>query len=661
MLLALAVYGFHRMMMVYLYYRNRADRPAAGTPLDPLPAVTVQLPVFNERYVVERLIRAVAALDYPRALLEIQVLDDSTDETAAIARRAVERERARGIDIHYIHREHRTGYKAGALQEGMERARGELLFIFDADFVPPPAFIRNTLDFFSDPEVGMVQARWDHLNRNFSLLTRLQAILLDGHFVVEHTARNRSGRFFNFNGTAGAWRRTTIEEAGGWKSDTLTEDIDLSYRAQLAHWKFVYLKDVVSPAEVPVDINGFKTQQHRWAKGAIQTARKLLPGIFRSAFPLHVKIESFFHLTNNLSYPLVIALSILVFPAMVIRHRLGWTRLILLDFPLFFISTFSVILFYVASQREIDPRWMRKLRYMPMVMSLGIGLAVNNAHAVLEALIGKGGEFRRTPKYSVGEEAQAWQGKAYRTRINLSFPCEVVLAAYFATTIGISFAEGIYLAIPFLMIFFSGYFYMAMLTVTQQFPRLLAPSLAAVRAPGTASSGVVPLPPSAEAQRQNRREIRLPTKPINAAAGIVRTRPRRSGPPLPLDGREARDEPTPTSAPVIVWVVDTGIPSAEAPNTVIAPAVSAQNPPIGWSFVIRWPIVRTILHPPESAPSAIAACAVRMTHTGITWVVVRFMKWSGEPVEAKSPWLDTSRPTMIPIVFCASLVPCARE
>jgi len=496
-LLALAVYGFHRMMMVYLYYRNRGRGPVASGSLDPLPVVTVQLPIFNERYVVERLITAVAALEYPRELLEIQVLDDSTDETAGIAQEIVDRERLRGVDIHYIHRDHRAGFKAGALKEGLEQARGEFLVIFDADFVPPPSFIRATLDFFSDPKVGMVQARWDHLNRDFSLLTRLQAILLDGHFVVEHTARNRSGRFFNFNGTAGVWRRATIEEAGGWKADTLTEDIDLSYRAQLAHWKFVYLKDVISPAEVPVDINGFKTQQHRWAKGSIQTGQKLLPRIFRSAFPLRVKIESFFHLTNNLSYPLVIALSVLVFPAMLIRHRLGWTRLILLDFPLFFISTSSVILFYIASQKEIDPRWMRKLRYMPMVMSLGIGLAVNNAHAVLEALIGKSTEFRRTPKYSIVDGAQDWSRKAYRTRINLSFPFEVALAMYFALTLAISVEEKIYLALPFLMIFFSGYFYMTMLTVGQQLPRLRMLAGFAVRAPEEASPAAAPIPPTA--------------------------------------------------------------------------------------------------------------------------------------------------------------------
>jgi hypothetical protein len=388
--------------------------------------------------------------------------------------------------VRFLHRDHRAGYKAGALKEGLEKARGEFIYIFDADFVPPPSFVRDTLDYFSDPGVGMVQARWDHLNRNFSLLTRLQAILLDGHFVVEHTARNRSGRFFNFNGTAGAWRRATIEEAGGWRGDTLTEDIDLSYRAQLANWKFVYLKDVVAPAEVPVDINGFKTQQHRWAKGAIQNGRKLLPSIFRSGFPLRVKIESFFHLTNNFSYPLVIAASILVFPAMLIRHRLGWTRLILLDFPLFFISTSSVILFYVASQREIDPRWGRKLRHMPMVMSLGIGLAVNNAHAVLEAVLGRDGEFRRTPKYSVGDRPEEWRRKAYRIRINRSFPFEIALAIYFAVTIGISIADRLYLAIPFLMIFFSGYFYMSLLTLAQQLSRPRLPRLAPAPRPAAA-------------------------------------------------------------------------------------------------------------------------------------------------------------------------------
>jgi len=490
-LLALAVYGFHRMMMVYLYYRNRAVVPVPRRRLTPLPKVTVQLPVYNERYVVERLISAVAALDYPRELLEIQVLDDSSDDTAQIAREACERERALGVDIHYVHRDHRTGYKAGALKEGFERSTGEFLFVFDADFVPPASFVRDTLDFFSDPEIGMVQARWDHLNRDFSLLTRLQAILLDGHFVVEHTARNRSGRFFNFNGTAGAWRRRTIEEAGGWNADTLTEDIDLSYRAQLAHWKFVYLKDVVSPAEVPVDINGFKTQQHRWAKGSIQTGQKLLPRIFRSAFPLRVKIESFFHLTNNLSYPLVIALSILVFPAMIIRHRLGWTRMILLDFPLFFISTSSVILFYVASQKEIDRRWVRKLRYMPMVMSLGIGLAVNNAHAVLEAVLGRSGEFRRTPKYSVGNRPDDWKRKAYRTRMNASFVFEITLAIYFAITIAVSFEKRIYLAIPFLTIFFSGYFYMTILTLAQQFSSARLPRLAA-----SPSAALSPVPES---------------------------------------------------------------------------------------------------------------------------------------------------------------------
>jgi len=481
-LLGLAVYGSHRMMLVILYYRTRHQHPVPGRSLRPLPRVTVQLPMYNERYVAERLIDSVAKLDYPRELLEIQVLDDSTDDTSALARAAVERHRREGIDIHYLHRGDRAGYKAGALQEGLRSATGEFLLVLDADFIPDPGIIRDSIDYFSDPEVGMVQSRWDHLNRDYSLLTKIQSIYLDGHFVLEHTARNRTGRFFNFNGTAGIWRRRTIEEAGGWNADTLTEDLDLSYRAQLANWKFVYLKDLVSPAEVPVDVNGFKTQQHRWAKGSIQTGRKLLLQIFRSPFPLKVKVESFFHLTNNVSYPLVVALSLLVFPAMVIRHDLGWTKLILFDAPLFLISTVSVIAFYAVSQREIDAGWLKKLRYMPMVMGLGIGLAVNNSHAVLEAFFGGETEFRRTPKYSIVDASQKWKHKGYRTGSDMFFPIEVAFAFYFALVIGLAAQQRIYLALPFLMIFFSGYFYIVLLSLLQKIERR-ATALVEVRAP----------------------------------------------------------------------------------------------------------------------------------------------------------------------------------
>ena len=471
-LFGLAVYGSHRMLLVLLYYRTRDRIPAPAGRLSPLPRVTVQLPMYNERYVAERLIDAAARIDYPPGLLEIQVLDDSTDDTRGISRAAVERHRRRGVDIHYLPRRHRAGFKAGALQEGLRTAAGEFLLVLDADFVPDPGIIRNSIHHFSDPRVGMVQSRWGHLNREFSLLTKIQSIYLDGHFILEHTARNRSGRFFNFNGTAGIWRRTTIEESGGWNADTLTEDLDLSYRAQLSGWKFVYLKDLVSPAEVPVDINGFKAQQHRWAKGSIQTGRKLLPRIFRSRFPLKVKIESFFHLTNNVSYPLVVALSLLVYPAMLIRHRLGWTRLILFDAPLFLISTVSLIAFYAVSQREIGPRWRRQLRYMPMVMGLGIGLAVNNAHAVMEALLGAKGDFRRTPKYSIVEASEKWKDKSYRPASDIFFPVEVAFAAYFALVIGLAVQQRIYLALPFLMIFFSGYFYIVLLSLIQRFDGL---------------------------------------------------------------------------------------------------------------------------------------------------------------------------------------------
>lgn len=471
-LAALAVYGGHRLLIVWLYYRNRSEAPAPAGVLSPLPRVTVQLPLYNERYVVERLIASVTRLDYPRELLEIQVLDDSTDETREIAGRAVESYRAKGFDIVHRHRRNRRGFKAGALQAGLEAASGEFLLILDADFLPHERILRESLDYFSDPRVGMVQSRWGHLNRNFSLLTKIQSIFLDGHFVIEHTARHRSGRFFNFNGTAGVWRRSAIEAAGGWSSDTLTEDLELSYRAQLAGWSFVYLKDLVSPAELPVDVNDFKSQQHRWAKGSIQTGRKLLPEIFRSGFPLRVKVESFFHLTGNLSYLLVLALSFLVFPAMLIRHRLGWTRLIAFDLPFFLISVLSLLAFYATSQREIDVNWKRKIRYVPALISLGVGLAVNNAHAVLEAFFRKHSDFRRTPKYSIIEEGQEWRSRSYRSRLNLTFPVEAAFALYFAAAIAVAISQRIFLALPFLTFFFSGYFSMALLTLLQSLPQL---------------------------------------------------------------------------------------------------------------------------------------------------------------------------------------------
>ncbi|HSK11036.1 MAG TPA: cellulose synthase family protein, partial [Vicinamibacterales bacterium] len=368
----LAVYGWHRYYLVYLYMKHKGE--GVATPVAPAewPAVTVQLPVYNEMYVVDRLIQAVCRMDYPRDRLEIQVLDDSTDETQEIARLAVQRHAAQGFDIKYLHRDDRTGFKAGALDAGLKVARGSFVAIFDADFVPQPDFLRRTLPHFAEPRVAMVQARWTHLNSDYSLLTKVQSILLDAHFVLEHGGRNRSGRFFNFNGTAGIWRREAIAAGGGWQHDTLTEDLDLSYRTQLEGWQFVFLPDVEAPAEVPVEMNGFKSQQHRWAKGSIQTCLKLLPRILQAPLPFSVKAEAFFHLTANFNYLLMIVLSVLIFPSMIIRYNMGWYEMLLIDVPLFFAATASIANFYMVSQRELYPDWKTRLKYLPFLMSIGI-------------------------------------------------------------------------------------------------------------------------------------------------------------------------------------------------------------------------------------------------------------------------------------------------
>src|SRR5262249_31667851 len=339
-----------------------------------LPRVTVQLPLYNEMYVVDRLVDSVCRIRYPRELLEIQVLDDSVDETQDIAKAAVERYRDEGFDIHYIHRQDRHGFKAGALDHSLKLARGEFVVIFDADFVAPPDILEKSLGHFEDRGVGMVQVRWGHINRDYSLLTQVQSILLDGHFVLEHGGRNRSGRFFNFNGTAGIWRRQAIADAGGWQHDTLTEDLDLSYRAQLRGWNFIFLPNLIAPAEVPVEMNAFKSQQHRWAKGSIQTCRKLLPRILRSNLPLGVKAEAFFHLSANFNYPLMCVLSVLMAPSMVIRYNMGWYEMLLIDVPLFFAATASVANFYMVCQRELHDDWITRAKYLPFLMSIGIGL-----------------------------------------------------------------------------------------------------------------------------------------------------------------------------------------------------------------------------------------------------------------------------------------------
>ena len=339
--------------------------------------------------------------------------------------------------------------------------------MFDADFVPGPDFLLRSVQFFTDERVGMVQVRWEHLNREYSHLTQAQAIFLDGHFVIEHTARNRSGRFFNFNGTAGVWRRATIEDAGGWQHDTLTEDLDLSYRAQLAGWRFVYLPEVVSPAEVPVEMNAFKSQQHRWAKGSVQTARKLLPRILRSDLPREVKLEAFFHLTANFTYPLMILLTVLMPVSMVIRFKHGWYQVLLLDLPFFWTATMSVVLFYIASQREIGMPWWKGIKYLPFIMAFGIGMCVNQSKAVIEALVGYETGFTRTPKTGMQGNDHSWLKKKYRTLLTAQPLLELALGGYLTSAIWFALDKGVYFSLPFLLLFQWGFFYVGLVSLLQ--------------------------------------------------------------------------------------------------------------------------------------------------------------------------------------------------
>src|SRR5208283_4624322 len=470
-LVILAAYGGHRYWLVYLYYKHKANKttePAAHFPLNDLPRVTVQLPIFNEQYVVDRLLDAVCRLDYPREKLDIQLLDDSTDETAEVARLLVERYAAAGYPVVYIHRDNREGFKAGALEAGLKSATGEFVAIFDADFVPHSDFLLKCIHHFTDPKVGMVQTRWTHINRNYSLLTEVEAILLDGHFVLEHSGRARSGVFFNFNGTAGMWRRQAIEEAGGWEHDTLTEDTDLSYRAQLKGWKFLYLQDVECPAELPVEMTAFKTQQARWAKGLIQVSKKLLPKILKSDVSRHQKIKAWYHLTANMSYPLMIVLSVLLLPAMIIRFYQGWFQMLYIDLPLFMASTFSISSFYLVSQKELFPKsWLRSLLFLPLLMSLGIGLTVTNTRAVLEALVGKQTSFVRTPKYRVESKKDKVGAKKYRKRLGWVPWIELLIGTYFALAVVYAIDNENYFTIPFLLLFVIGYWVTGLMSLLQ--------------------------------------------------------------------------------------------------------------------------------------------------------------------------------------------------
>ena len=468
-MIVLALYGVHRYTMCYLYFKHRKNyNPNPPQHFAELPRVTVQLPIFNEQFVIDRLIEAVCAMEYPREKLDIQVLDDSTDETQEVAAGIVARYAALGHPISYIHRTNRHGFKAGALDAGLKVAKGEFVAIFDADFVPPQDWLMKVIHHFAEPEIGMVQTRWTHLNRNYSMLTQIEAILLDGHFVLEHGARARSNDYFNFNGTAGMWRIQAIHDGGGWQHDTLTEDTDLSYRSQLAGWKFKYLPEVECPSELPIEMTAFKTQQARWAKGLIQTSIKVLPKVFRSDVPRRIKVEAVYHLTANLSYPLMVIMSAALIPAMICRFYQGWFQMLLIDVPLFTASTFSIAVFYVMSQRELFPKtWKKTFLYLPFLMALGIGLTVTNTKAVMEALLGIKSAFVRTPKYRVAKKGEKSQAAKYRKRLKLAPWIELFLGFYFLAAIIYTFTNQNYFTAPFLILFVIGYWYTGLMSLLQ--------------------------------------------------------------------------------------------------------------------------------------------------------------------------------------------------
>ncbi|MGE5570457.1 MAG: glycosyltransferase [Rhodospirillales bacterium] len=471
LLAILSVYGFHRYEVIRTYFKHRKKLPReAPVRLEQLPPVTIQLPLYNERFVVERLIEQVSKIDYPRHLLQIQVLDDSTDDTHAFAERLVARYRAAGVPIEYHHRANREGFKAGALQEGLKTATGELIAIFDADFVPPPDFLQRTVHFFADPEVGAVQTRWSYLNREFNVLTEIQAMLLDGHFVLEHGARFGRGLFFNFNGTGGILRRKMIEDAGGWQHDTLTEDSDLSYRAQLKGWKFVYLPGLECPSELPVEMYGFQVQQSRWAKGLTQTAKKLLPAILRAGIPWRVKFEAVMHLTPNITYPMMTVVAALLLPVMIVRFYMGWFQMVFLDLPLIVASFWSISVFYVLAQRELYPRqWKRAIFLLPALLALGVGLTVINTRAVLEALLGVRTGFVRTPKYAIDGRQAGAETATYRRKSGLLPFIEIAIGTYFLAMVLYAIDVNNFLSLPFLLLFVAGYYWAGFATLVQEY------------------------------------------------------------------------------------------------------------------------------------------------------------------------------------------------
>ncbi|NCS87892.1 MAG: glycosyl transferase family 2 [Ignavibacteria bacterium CG2_30_36_16] len=461
----LFVFGSHGFIMIYYHRKYKNVKNKQNEKFEPTEFVTIQLPLYNELYVVERIIDTTCEIEYPKDKFEIQVLDDSTDETVNIVAGIVEKKQAEGFNIYHIRRDSRKGFKAGALREGLKSAKGVFIAIFDADFIPKKDFLKKTLSFFTDDKVGMVQTRWEHLNGDYSILTKAQALALDGHFVIEQSVRNKAGFFINFNGTGGVWRKSCILDAGNWQDDTLTEDLDLSYRAQLNGWRFVFLKDFTSPAELPSEINALKNQQFRWTKGAIETAKKILPLVWKSRVPLRIKLQATFHLTNNLVFPFILLSAILNVPLIFIKNS-GSHEAYFALLSMFVLAFVSSFLFYMYAQKDIRSDWRKKIVLFPLFMAGSMGFAVNNSRAVIEGLLNRKSEFVRTPKFNVETEKDSWKGKRYTSRkLGFSTIVELVMAIYCLVGIAASIYFLEIAALPFQLMFFIGFAFVSFTSI----------------------------------------------------------------------------------------------------------------------------------------------------------------------------------------------------
>ena len=484
-LVLLFAYGCNFLYLTLVAIHARRRRPAAIIPAE-WPVVTVQLPIYNEFYVARRVIEAAARLDYPRDRLEIQVLDDSTDDTVQIVADVVARLRADGIDVRHVRRADRVGFKAGALANGLEQARGELVAIFDADFVPPPNFLRRTVPVLeADPGLAFVQARWGHVNRDSSLLTKLQALSIDGHFAIEQTGRWASGRWFNFNGTAGVWRRSAIVDAGGWSHETLTEDLDISYRAFLAGWRAAYVGGLAAPAELPVSFNAYRRQQHRWARGSFECAFNLLPKVWAAKLPLGHKVQATFHLTGYSIHLLLLTLSLL-YPLLLLVAS-GYPQVITLFgvIALFNLTTLAPTILFTMGQRELRRRWVAELPTVLLLSVLGAGMMSNTARAAWQALAGRPGIFERTPKFGVRHRREDWRRHRYQLGIDRIVVFEAAFAILNAVTCAAAIASGSWAIAIYAAIFCLGLSCAVVLTVGQT----LRAAVAARGAPDVAAEG----------------------------------------------------------------------------------------------------------------------------------------------------------------------------